>query len=165
MTVRDRLQHDGAGRLSLEGSRYVLIRPETLAALQRAIEELLGPAAAECLAAGGRAGGGQAAGALTGSPRERVERMLRIGSEIGWGDFSLERFSPTELAVRVCNSHMAEAYGPSRQPVCHLIRGVLEALAAEVLDDPRPVVETDCAAAGAPACRFSTVSGTTGPGV
>lgn len=159
MTVRDRLADDGAGHLSIEGSRYLLIRPETLAALQRAAEQALGSAAAECLAAGGRAGGGRAAGGLRGSPRERVEHMLRTGTEIGWGAFSLERLTATELVVTVSRSPIAEAYGASSQPVCHLIRGVLESLAASVLEHPRPVVETDCAAAGAPACRFSTSPG------
>ena len=159
MTVRDRLADDGAGCLSIGGSRYLLIRPETLAALQHAVEQALGSAAAECLAAGGRAGGGRAAGALTGSARERVELMLRIGAEIGWGAFSLERLTASEMVVTVSHSPIAEAYGPSSKPVCHLTRGVLESLAASVLDRPRPVVETDCAAAGAPACRFSTASG------
>ncbi len=159
MAVRDRLADDGEGRLSIGGSRYLLIRPETLAALQHAVEHALSSAAAECLAAGGRAGGGRAAGAMTGSPRERVECMLRTGAEIGWGAFSLERLTATEMVVTVSHSPMAEAYGPSSKPVCHLTRGVLESLAASVLEHPRPVVETDCAAAGAPACRFSTVPG------
>jgi len=159
MAARDQLADDGAGRLTLGGSRYLLIRPETLAALQHAVEQALGPTAAECLAAGGRAGGGRAAGALTGTPRERVERMLRTGGEIGWGAFNLERLTPTEMVVTVNHSPMAEAYGPSSKPVCHLTRGVLESLAASVLEHPGPVVETDCAAAGAPACRFSTVPG------
>ena len=159
MTVHDRLADDGAGRLSIEGSRYLLIRPDTLAALQHAAEQTLGSAAAEWLAAGGRAGGGRATAALTGSPRERVERLLRTGTEIGWGAFSLERLTATEMVVTVSHSPIAEAYGPSSQPVCHLIRGVLESLAASVLEHPRPLVETDCAAAGAPACRFSTAPG------
>jgi predicted hydrocarbon binding protein len=159
MPARDRLADDGAGRLSMGGSRYLLIRPETLAALQHAVEQALGSAAADCLAAGGRAGGSRAAGALTGSPRERVEQMLRTGTEIGWGAFSLERLTPTEMVVTVTRSPIAEAYGPSSQPVCHLTRGVLESLAASVLEHPRQVVETDCAAAGAAACRFSTAPG------
>jgi predicted hydrocarbon binding protein len=38
--------------------------------------------------------------------------------------------------------------------VCHLIRGVLEALASAVLTGRPRVTETACAAAGAAVCRF-----------
>src|SRR5204862_566886 len=55
------LQDDGAGRLTYRGARYLLIRPETLAALQHALDAALGAGAAECVATGGRAGGGKAA--------------------------------------------------------------------------------------------------------
>jgi len=157
------LADDGAGRLWLSGARYLLVRAETLAALQRAVEAVLGDGAAACLAAGGRAGGAAAARALAGSPRERVDRLLAMGAAIGWGQFVLERLTATELAVTVRHSPFAEAYGPAAGPVCHLTRGVLESLAAAVLARPRPVAETACAAAGAPACRFATVEGDAGP--
>jgi predicted hydrocarbon binding protein len=159
VSLRVPLEDAGAGRLRVGASRYLLIRPETIAALQRAVEEALGARAGECLAAGGRAGGAAAAGTLAGTPRERVERLLAIGAAIGWGAFTLERLGPAELAVTVRNSPFAEAYGPAGAPVCHLTRGVLESLAAAVLERPVPVVETACAAMGAPACRFATVAG------
>jgi hypothetical protein len=37
---------DGAGRLTYRGARYLQIRPETLAALQRALEGAVGAGAA-----------------------------------------------------------------------------------------------------------------------
>jgi V4R domain len=123
------LAADGRGRLVLGGARYLLIRPETLVGLQKAVEGALGERAAACIAAGGRAGGAKAAS-------------------------SLERLTATELAVSVRGSAVAEAYGPSTAPVCHLIRGVLESLAAATFGRPSTVVETACAAMGAPACRF-----------
>ena len=43
-----RVDNDGAGAVTLNGARYLLIRPETLAALQKAVESALGPRAAEC---------------------------------------------------------------------------------------------------------------------
>jgi predicted hydrocarbon binding protein len=163
VTLRDALADDGQGRLSLGGARYLLIRPETLVGLQRAMEAMVGERAADALAAGGRTGGSKAARALEGSREARVERLLRTGGEIGWGLFALERLTPGELVVTVRHSPFAEAYGRSARPVCHLTRGVLESLAAAVLERPLPVVETDCAAAGAPACRFSTVAATGAP--
>jgi predicted hydrocarbon binding protein len=148
------LTDDGAGRLSYRGARYLLIRPETLAALQHALEAALGASAGECLAAGGRAGGGRATAGFTGAGRERVEALLAMGSKIGWGRFALERFEPGELVVTVTDSPFADAYGESRAPVCHLTRGVLEALGSAVLTGRPRVTETACTAMGAPACRF-----------
>ncbi|MBI4635540.1 MAG: hypothetical protein HY727_04235 [Candidatus Rokubacteria bacterium] len=152
--LRQELVNDGAGRLFYRGARYLLVRPETLAALQRAVEAELGARAPEPLAAGGRVGGGAAARALGGAPRALVERLLGMGGEIGWGEFSLERLSAVELVVTVRHSPFAEAYGRAEGPVCHLTRGVLDGLARLVLLGPLPVVETACAAAGAPLCRF-----------
>lgn len=148
------LEADGRGALALGGARYLLIRPETLVELQKAVEGALGERAAACIAAGGRAGGARATAALDGTTEERVRRLLRIGGEIGWGEFALERLTATELAVSVRRSAVAEAYGPSTAPVCHLIRGVLESLAAAAFGRPATVVETACAAMGASACRF-----------
>ena len=130
------LTDDGAGRLSYRGARYLLIRPETLAALQHALEAALGTGAGKCLAVGGRAGGGRATASFTGAGRERAEALVAMGSQIGWGRFALERFAPDELVVTITGSPFAEAYGPSRAPVCHLIRGVLEALGSAVLMAP-----------------------------
>lgn len=156
MSAGPALEADGHGALTLGGARYLLIRPETLVGLQKAVEAELGARAAACLAAGGRAGGARAAAALDGAARERVARLLRIGGEIGWGEFALERLTTSELAVSVRHSAVAEAYGPSAAPVCHLIRGVLESLAGSIFAPPPAVVETTCLAMGAPACRFVT---------
>ena len=150
------LEADGCGGLTLGGSRYLLIRPETLVGLQRAVEHALGERASACIVAGGRAGGERAMASLEGTAEERVRRMLRVGGQIGWGEFVLERLTATELAVTVRHSPVAQAYGPSARPVCHLIRGVLESLAVATLGRSLAVVETACAAMGAPACRFVT---------
>jgi predicted hydrocarbon binding protein len=147
---------DGAGRLSIEGARYLLIRPETLAALHKAVEGVLGWDAAECLAAGGRAGGARAAAALPGERETRVRRLVEQGSALGWGRFALELLADDRLVVTVEHSPFAEAYGPSASPVCHLTRGVLESLAAVTLGGSPRVIETACAAMGAARCRFES---------
>ena len=148
------LVDDGAGRLTYRGARYLLIRPETLAAWQRATEQAFGAAAAECVAAGGRAGGGRTTAALAGDARARIDALLVMGGELGWGRFALERHSERALVITVAGSPFAEAYGRAEAPVCHLIRGVLDALAGAVLAGAPRVVETACAATGAPLCRF-----------
>ena len=154
MTILAELTDDGAGRLSYRGARYLLIRPETLAALHHALEAALGASAADCLVAGGRAGGGKATASLKGAGRERVEALLAMGTRIGWGRFALERYAPDELVVTVSGSPFAEAYGAAPASVCHLTRGVLEALASVVLSGRPRVIETACVAAGAGVCRF-----------
>jgi len=157
VTARVTVDDDGAGRLTIGGARYLLIRPETLAALQKQVEAVAPGAAADCLVAGGRAGGAHAARELAGDAEARVRRLLDTGRAIGWGHFVLERLAPHELVVTVAHSPFAEAYGPSPTPVCHLTRGVLESLAARVLERPLAVRESACAATGAPRCRFATV--------
>ena len=137
---------------------YILIRPETLVGMQKAIEAALGAGAAECLAAGGRAGGTKATAALDGDAAGRVRRLLSAGRQIGWGDFALERLTPPTLVVSVGDSPFARAYGAAAAPVCHLTRGVLEALAAVVLGRPASMVETACIAMGADRCVFESVA-------
>ena len=140
------LRHDGAGGLSYRGSRYLLVRPETLVALQKAVEAALGERAAACLVAGGRAGGGSALLTVEGSAEEIVERLLAMGGAIGWGEFALERFGPDELVVTVRNSPFALAYGAAEAPV---------RLAERVLGAPAVATETACLATGASFCRFA----------
>ena len=154
MTLR--LEDDGAGALTIGGARYLLIRPETLAALQKAVEAALGSRAGECLAAGGRAGGARATAALAGAAEARVRGLVEMGGALGWGAFALERLTGDHLVVTVRRSPFAESYGPSAGPVCHLTRGVLESLAQAALGGAPRVTETECAAAGAPRCRFET---------
>jgi predicted hydrocarbon binding protein len=135
---------------------YILIRPETLVGVQKAVEAALGARAAECLAAGGRTGGAAATAGLTGDAGSRARTLLSAGAQIGWGEFALERLTPTALVVTVAGSPFARAYGRAAAPVCHLTRGVLDALASVVLDEPARMVETACAAMGAERCRFET---------
>lgn len=148
------LTDDGAGRLTYRGARYLLIRADTLAALQLAIDAAFGAAAVDCFVAGGRAGGGKAAAFFPGAARERVEALLAMGTQIGWGRFALERFTAGELVVTVAGSPFAEGVGRGGEPVCHLTRGVLEALANAVLPRGPRVTETACVATGADVCRF-----------
>ena len=105
MSAPPALDADGRGGLTLGGARYLLIRPETVVGLQKAVEGALGERAAACITAGGRAGGAKAAAALHGTAEERVGRLLRIGSEIGWGEFAHERLTarpswPSACAAR-----------------------------------------------------------------
>jgi predicted hydrocarbon binding protein len=150
------------GALEFREVRYLLIRPETLAGIQKAMESELGPAsAAELLSAGGFTGGklsGQRyRESLDLSEREAVEFMCQMGGEIGWGRFRLIELDEGSgrLVVEVDDSPFAISYGPgAADGVCHLIRGVLEGLAAALFATKVSGSESLCLAKGDAHCRF-----------
>lgn len=158
-SVLAELRDDGHGGLLHRGSRLLLIRPETLMGVQRAAESAGGKTAGEWFAAGGRVGGARATAAVAGEARERLDRLVTMGRELGWGEFRVESSSPVRLVITVHHSPFAEAYGRSQHPVCHLTRGVLGSFAEQLLGGRTlRVTETTCAAMGAPLCRFEAVA-------
>lgn len=150
----------GAGRLFFKDVPYLLIRPETLVAFQKAVEAELGERAGELLARGGHTGGALSTRryreAFGLGPEETARFIVGMGREIGWGDFRLERldFGARELVVSVGRSPFAEVYGAASRPVCHLIRGVIAGLAEGSFGAPAQAQEVECAATGARTCRF-----------
>ncbi|MFQ5897001.1 MAG: V4R domain-containing protein [Candidatus Methylomirabilia bacterium] len=158
--LRDLVYDARGGCLTFKGTRYLLIRPETLVALHKAVEAEVGEDAGELMARGGRTGAALSASryreAFNLDTRQVVEFMVRMGREIGWGEFTLERLDleHRELVISVARSAFAEAHGPAASPVCHLITGVVGGLAEAVFGGPVDVSETACVAAGAPTCRF-----------
>lgn len=174
-SVLDGLEYEASsGRLSYQGVRYLLIRPETLVAFQLAVEAEVGPEkCAELMQAGGFTGGALSArryrDAFGYADREIAEFMCRMGGEIGWGHFTLVRLdvAAREMIVEVVGSPFAEAYKllashPSPPPhgergqggVCHFIRGVLAGLGAGLFGGEVASAETTCQARGDPLCRF-----------
>lgn len=150
------------GALHIKDVRYLLIRPETLIAIQKALEAEVGfDRAGEILYPGGFTGG-----RLSGeryrrefglTEREAVAFMCRMGGEIGWGCFQiLELDEETRrLCITVENSPFAETYGAGAPGgVCHLIRGVLGGLGAGVFGTEVVAQETHCEAQGDAECRF-----------
>lgn len=155
------LAWDGAaGKLAYKGVRYLLIRPETLAGFQKALEKEIGERAGECIFAGGFTGGSLSSrryrqGAGIGD-EETARFMCRMGGEIGWGHFDLRVFDARarRLVVAVTGSPFAEAYGCSDKPVCHFIRGVLAGVGDTLFGDPVVALETACRARGDTMCWF-----------
>ncbi len=152
----------GTGALTFKEVRYLLVRPETLAQFQRAVEAEVGAdRTGELLYSGGFAGG-QLSGrkykeALGLSDREAVEFMCRMGGELGWGQMRLVRWDTEAqwLEVEVANSPFAGAYGgQTHSGVCHLLRGVLGGLGATVFGTPVEADEVRCRAAGDSVCHI-----------
>lgn len=148
------------GALLYNDVRYLLIRPETLIAFQKAAEEKLGAGADQLLFAGGYTGGTLSARRYREvfgfSDEESVAFMAKMGMEIGWGKFSVTRLDVTagELIFQVESSPFAAAYGKAGRGVCHLIRGVFAGLASGIFGREVSAREEECLAMGNPACQF-----------
>ena len=163
------------GALYFKDVRYLFIRPETIASLQKSLEAEIGPVrAGEILFAGGFTGGqlsGKKYKQLYGlNDHDAITFMCRMGKEIGWGYFQLISLNSQDkhLIVQVKHSPFAEAYQtithvkqsqtnlePSHNTgVCHLIRGVLGGLGAGIFNQTIQATETHCLALGDPHCQF-----------
>lgn len=159
--------HD-AGSLLFKDVRYILIRPETLCATQKRLEERFGVQSAEILYESGFTGGKLSSHRYKTlfhlSEREIVEFMCRMGAQIGWGKFRLEQIDllKREISVVVHNSPFAVAYGPSSASVCHMIRGIVGGIAEGIFEESVSVEEILCLAKGDPFCRFEAAP--TNPG-
>src|SRR3989304_6861803 len=94
-TILDELPyHPESGSLRYQNVRYLLIRPETLAALQTALEAEIGTQrAGEILFEAGFTGGQLSARKYQGKcgfeDRQGGGVVGRMGGEIGWGRVSL----------------------------------------------------------------------------
>jgi hypothetical protein len=90
-------------------------------------------------------------------PGNRVLRSLASCSGVGWGVIRVEMLNPDrqELVVKVTESPLAEAYGPSVRPVCHLLLGLFEGVAISVFNSEVEGQEVQCGACGDMACRFA----------
>jgi hypothetical protein len=152
------------GRLQVGPNRYLLMPPETLAELQKGVEDRLGPRAPEYLYAAGATWAQAQARRLQAATAEDGVELARLvcqqATELGWGAWRLDAFQPAEkgLAVRVHGSPFAQAYGPSDQPVCHLVAGAVSGLAEFLFRAPAPCVEQGCLARAEPGCVFVAVA-------
>src|SRR3970040_1648498 len=128
-TVLNEMTWDAeAGRLFFKDVPYLLIRPETLVAFQRALEAEPGERAGGVVARGGHTGGALSTRRYReafGLGTEQTARFIvRMGREIGWGDFRLERldFGAGGVGASVGRSPLGEACGPAGRPACHPLR-------------------------------------------
>ncbi len=160
-SILDNLTFDPArGALLYEGVRYLLIRPETLIAFQRAAEEKLGRQADEFLYAGGFTGGTLSAKKYREvfglSDEESVRFMANMGTEIGWGRISICELNVPQrrLDIEVEASPFAAAYGPADRGICHLVRGVFAGLAQGIFGREVTAREEKCLAMGNSHCRM-----------
>lgn len=159
--ILDEMVYDrSSGALLFNGVRYLMIRPETIVGFQKAMNESFGKESDKHIFEGGFTGGYLSANKYKErynfSDLEIVEFMMKMGTQIGWGHFSLELYDPKLkiLNVSVAHSPFAESYGSASHGVCHLIRGVLAGMASVLFGKECTSNEIECRAKGSQICRF-----------
>lgn len=147
------------GMITYRGIRYMLVRVETLTELARSLEADAGrERVSESLARSASLGGGASIRTYREkfglSDRDLVEFTCAMGRSLGWGGLTLRTMSESEIVIDVTDSPFASGCGKSDHPVCHMTRGVVDALASALFDTRPETHETRCAAMGDPVCVF-----------
>nr|WP_307730335.1 V4R domain-containing protein [Alsobacter ponti] len=138
----------------------MLIRPEALMGVFRNLPESMRGPALEALGASIFEQGSDSARAYRrhgGEGPALAQVVAATAPQLGWGIWRFEldlAARPDAMALEVRNSPFAAGFGPSPIPVCHAIVGMARAVATLIFDRPASVIETQCAATGAPFCRF-----------
>ena len=146
------------GTIFDEDIRYVLMRPDVLMGAAR---QLGNGRENEFLAALEESAYNNAqASFATYRDNDRFGRedfltsACRVANRLGWGRWNHSEKPDGTRIVQVANSPFAEGYGPSEQPVCSPIKGVLRAIALIGYGKSVTVQETACVAQGAARCSF-----------
>lgn len=158
MSFKDRLQYDAeAGTYHDNGMRYIFIKPEAFMGVALEMPEDQRPAVFEAMVRTIMLNGGKSAQSYKAAgardPHALIEVICQTAGQLGWGKWSYELGDET-LTVTVEGSPFAEGFGPSQEPVCAPIRGMLTVVSSMMFDTATEVTERSCAAMGAPACEF-----------
>lgn len=156
---RQRLVFDPAsGELRDGGTRYVMLREDSLMGLFRRLPATARAEALKAFAASvGEHGSLSAARYLAsdGDTRNLLETIAATAPQLGWGIWRFSRAGSGELQLEVNNSPFARGYGVAAEAVCAPIAGMFSAVASIVLGAPAEAAENLCAAAGGAVCLFS----------
>lgn len=148
------------GRLSLQSMRYVLVRPSLLTEIQKSLETHLPQEAAGVLTAVAQNEGAALATRLkevfSYDEQQVLGSLSHLLAEGGWGSATLEMLNLEfrEFVIKIEGSPFAEEYGPSINPVCHLLLGLYQGAALALFDREIQGQEVQCCAKGDDVCRF-----------
>jgi predicted hydrocarbon binding protein len=154
------------GIIGLGGRRIVLHCNHYNVFLQRTLEDGLQDRAPRLLVAAGMEAarnllGGLEAQSPSASPRESLERAVRIFSEHGFGAFDISKMSDRGGTATIARSHYAigwrSRWGLRTTPGCYFPTGYLAgavAIASNLAPERVTATETACHAAGAEQCTF-----------
>jgi predicted hydrocarbon binding protein len=158
-SFRERLVFDAdLGELRDGDARYLLMRHDSLMGMFARLPSIVRRQALAALGDAVAAAGGRSVARYMAASPCRSDDLLRTieatALELGWGRWTFAHSHARALRLDVVNSPFAMGAGPSEEPVCAPIAGMLRAVASLVLAAPAAVEETACAAAGGGACRF-----------
>ncbi len=154
-----------AGALTLFDQRYVFTRPETVVNIQKQLERTVGQSTKGILYLAGEKSAQEGlhfVESLTegldakGMSAEAMKRMVDVMALLGWGRFEITRLDVEARRYRLTllNSPIADVYGPSKKPVCHLLAGFLAGIGVDLLGQQLLCEEVSCKAQGRPRCEF-----------
>ena len=158
-SFRERLQYDaGRGEYLDSGIRYMMIRPDALMGILHELDGAQRLPVLEAFARSITRHGSKSARAYQAMGAADADALLETiratAPELGWGRWRFTRVDGG-LDLTVENSPFAQGHGPSENPVCSPIVGMLRAIGSMALGGDVEVMETACAAmAGVDACRF-----------
>lgn len=149
-----------AGGIYDESRRYIMIRPEVMMGVFRALPADARRAAFDALEEGVYRQGSDSARAYLqhggGDLRTLLATIEATSAQLGWGRWTFT-IEPQRLQLVVDNSPFAQAHGPSAEPVCRTICGMLRGLGEMWFGAPAAARELGCAATGEARCRFEAV--------
>ncbi len=160
--VLEALQFDSeAGSLDFHGTRYMLIRPETVVEIQKVIEEKFGvETTREIFYRSGFRGTSLTTQKLLNNgftSEQCLKEMFRMGGHLGWGKFILRNVGQkgeNKIEVIVLASPFARAFGPSTHPVCAMLCGALAGIFTTLKGRLYKCEETACFSTNHPGCTF-----------
>lgn len=174
--LRERLIWDaGAGALHDGPRRYLMMRPDVLMGAIHRLDGAAQAAMLDALAASVCEHGADSLRAYaeqsSGDAGALMAATAQAAADLGWGHWTLQALrrderepqagdlQERELHLTVRHSPFADGWRKAAgkqatRPVCPPIRGMFEALAAQVLKAPAHVTECECNAQGAASCIF-----------
>ncbi len=155
---KDRLVFDDAtGELRDGPRRYLMLRPDALMTMFRLLPPDTRALALGALEQAVHQQGSDSARAYLAHSGGDVEMLLtiieRTSPQLGWGTWRFEAAGDS-LRLEVHNSPFAHSFGPSEQPVCHAVKGMLRGLADLWLGCPAQSNELQCSAQHHATCTF-----------
>ena len=153
-----------SGILRLSDQPCLILRPEVIVSIQKQLEQTVGGSAKGILyLAGERSSdaGLKFLGALTGGvslplTMDGAKRVIDASALTGWGRTEIIHFDPDRGRFTVArhNSPIAQAYGPSKKPVCHFLAGWIAGIGRLLVGKELLCEEISCAAQGHDRCEF-----------
>lgn len=153
-----------SGILLLSNQPCLILRAEVIVSIQKQLEQTVGGSAKGILYLSGErssdAGLKFLGGLTNGIPMpltlEGAKRIIDASALTGWGRTEILHFDPEKGRFTVArhNSPIANAYGPSKKPVCHFLAGWMAGIGRLLVGKELLCEEISCMAQGHERCEF-----------